>query len=444
MFMMADLFSLVFLIPLSYISFWFFQYMFMFLVFVFMLKYNFSGFEINFLFGLDNMSYYLSLLSYWICMLMMISSLKLYKMNNYYSLFLLVVNFLMISLLLAFSSLNLFSFYFFFEVSVIPTLVLIIGWGYQPERIEAGMYLLFYTMLFSLPMMIGLFVLYMEYNSLFFFKFFYSCNYILYLSLNMVFMVKIPMFFIHLWLPKAHVEAPVSGSMILAGVMLKLGGYGMIRLLKIFLPIWFYMNMYFILISLVGGFIVSLICLQQTDMKSLIAYSSVSHMGLVMSGILTMNSWGFIGGFVLMLAHGLCSSGLFCLSNLNYERVFSRSLYLNKGMMSYMPSLSFWWFMFCIMNMAAPPTLNLMGEIFLINSLVLYSSMTMIFLSLISFMGAAYSLFLFSYIQHGVMYSGFYSFYMGCGREYLLMFLHWFPLIILILMGDLFLIYSNI
>nr|AYR05284.1 NADH dehydrogenase subunit 4 [Coleoptera sp. ACP-2013] len=440
--MMANLFYMIFMIPLSYfLPFWLFPYFFTFGMFLFMINYNYSlWFNVSFIFSSDLVSYFLILLSYWICLLMIICSLKLYKMNNYYFLFLLMINFMMISLYLTFISLNLFSFYFFFEVSVIPTLILIMGWGYQPERIEAGMYLLFYTMFFSLPMMIGLFYLYKVYNSLFFFKLDCLSSFILYLSLNLVFMVKIPMFFIHLWLPKAHVEAPVSGSMILAGVMLKLGGYGMIRVMKIFLPIWVKINFYFIVISLVGGVIVSWICLRQADIKSLIAYSSVSHMGLSMSGILTMNNWGVGGAYVLMLAHGLCSSGLFSLANMNYERVFSRSLYLNKGMLMYLPNLAFWWFIFCISNMAAPPTLNLLGEIFLINSLVIYSNMLMILLSLMSFMGAAYSLFLFSYIQHGINYSGMYSFSMGCSREYLSLFLHWFPLVILIFKSDLFLL----
>nr|YP_010155752.1 NADH dehydrogenase subunit 4 [Colasposoma dauricum]QQY84943.1 NADH dehydrogenase subunit 4 [Colasposoma dauricum] len=439
---MANLFCLIFMIPLSFmISFWFFQYLFIFFMVIFMVSYNYFSFTlISFVFGCDLLSYFLVLLSYWICILMIMSSFKLYKNNNYYNLFLFMINFMMISLFISFASLNIFSFYFFFEVSIIPTLILVIGWGYQPERIEAGMYLLFYTMFFSLPMMIGLFYIYNYFNSLFFYKFEYSSSYILYFSLNLVFMVKIPMFFIHLWLPKAHVEAPVSGSMILAGVMLKLGGYGIIRVMKIFLPIWAEINFYFIIISLFGGVVVSWICLRQVDIKSLIAYSSVSHMGLVLSGILTINTWGISGGYILMLAHGLCSSGLFCLANINYERVSSRSLYLNKGMMSYIPSLSFWWFIFCISNMAAPPSLNLLGEIFLINSLVMYSSVLMILLGLISFMSAAYSLFLFSYIQHGVNYSGLYSFYVGSSREYLVLFLHWFPLVMLILKGDLFLL----
>ena len=112
---------------------------------------------------------------------------------------------------------------------------------------------------------------------------------ILYLCINLVFFIKIPLFFVHLWLPKAHVEAPVSGSIILAGVILKLGGYGLMRLLVIFLRVGLTVNYFFIGLSIVGGVIISLVCIRQSDIKSLIAYSSVVHMGMAVRGILTLN-----------------------------------------------------------------------------------------------------------------------------------------------------------
>nr|UAV86100.1 NADH dehydrogenase subunit 4 [Philus pallescens] len=440
--MMKFLFGLLFLIPLCfYSSFWVTQLMFFIFTFLFMLNlsFNYIYMDISYCFGFDLLSFSLVLLSFWICSLMVLASESLLKFNIYSDLFLLVMIFLLVSLILAFSSMNLFIFYLFFEVSLIPTLILIIGWGYQPERIEAGVYLLFYTLLVSLPMLISIFYCYKLFFSLEF-CFFDSMinNIFLYLVMNMIFLIKMPMFFVHLWLPKAHVEAPVSGSMILAGIMLKLGGYGLMRLMILFLELGIKVNLVFIVISLVGGFIVSLICIRQSDMKSLIAYSSVAHMGLVLGGIMTLNVWGFWGSLVLMVAHGLCSSGLFCLANISYERVGSRSLYLNKGLLNIMPSLSLWWFLLCSSNMAAPPSLNLLGEIMLINSLVSYSELNMIFLSLISFFSAVYSLFLYSFSQHGTYYSGFYSMYEVKFREYLLLFLHWFPLNFLILKSDLF------
>nr|AYN50382.1 NADH dehydrogenase subunit 4 [Apoderinae sp. 2 AV-2018] len=438
--MMKFVFSLFFLTLLCLWNvYWLIQISFFLLTFLFFfcLSYDSKFVGLSMGLGLDLLSFMMILLSFWICSLMILASMNVYKTGNYPNLFVFVILVLMLSLFLAFSSMNLMVFYLFFEVSLIPTLILILGWGYQPERLEAGMYLLFYTMFVSLPMMVSIFMYYSSYNTL---EFPLMTNqlmsWFMYLCMNMVFFIKIPMFFVHLWLPKAHVEAPVSGSMILAGVMLKLGGYGLIRLLKIFVFISVDLNYIFISISLVGGVYVSFICLRQSDIKSLIAYSSVAHMSLVLSGILTLNTWGFWGSLCLMVAHGLCSSGLFCLANMVYERTGSRSLYLNKGMVNVIPSLGLWWFLLCSSNMAAPPSLNLLGEISLINSLVMYSKLSMFFLSFISFFSAAYSLYIYSFIQHGINCSGKYTYSEGTFREYLLLFLHWFPLNTMILMGD--------
>nr|APX39295.1 NADH dehydrogenase subunit 4 [Longitarsus aeneus] len=443
--MMKILLSMIMLMLLSFnLSYWTFQWLFLILTFYFLLNYftlNLTN-EISYFLGCDLMSYSLILLSFWICSLMILASSKIFKSNNYFQFFIFVISMLMISLYMTFSSLNFFIFYLFFEISLIPTLILIIGWGYQPERLEAGIYLLFYTLLMSLPMMIMIFYLYNLANSLIFFLLELNFSSIfMYLCMNMVFFIKIPMFFLHLWLPKAHVEAPVSGSMILAGIMLKLGGYGLLRMMILFKLFNNSLNIFFIIISLMGGFIISMVCIRQSDMKSLIAYSSVSHMGLVLAGIMTLNYWGINGALGMMLAHGLCSSGLFCLANLSYERILSRSIYLNKGLLNLLPSLSLWWFLLLSSNMAAPPSLNLMSEIMLINSLVMFSSFNMVFLSLISFFSAVYSLFLYSYSQHGSFFSGLYSVLNGLNREYLLLFLHWIPLNFIFMKSEIFILW---
>nr|APB02812.1 NADH dehydrogenase subunit 4 [Lytta caraganae] len=439
--MMKFVCLLLMLLPLGFLNyFWLVQFMWMMTTFLFMLNFsfNYAHMYISYMFGLDLLSYLMILLSFWICALMVLASQKIFYTGFWSYLFIFVLVMMMISFLLAFGSLNLFTFYIFFEVSLIPTLMLIVGWGYQPERLQAGIYLLFYTLIASLPMMISIFYYYSLYGTLeFYFMEKELGEVIIYLCMNLVFFVKAPLFFVHLWLPKAHVEAPVSGSMILAGVMLKLGGYGLMRMMVVFLSVGVTTNYFFIGLSMIGGVIISLVCIRQSDIKSLIAYSSVAHMGMAISGILTLNFWGMSGALMMMVAHGLCSSGLFCLANLNYERVLSRSLYLNKGMINLIPSLSLWWFLFVSSNMAAPPSLNLMSEIMLINSIMSYDFMNMLVLMMLSFFSAAYSLYLYSFSQHGKVYFGLYSFSTGNLREYLLLLLHWFPLNVLILKGEL-------
>lgn len=255
-------------------------------------------------------------------------------------------------------------FYFLFELSLIPTLFLIIRWGYQPERLEAGIYIIIYTICASLPFFIIIIWL-LNKNGLVFINISYISNMlklpfmnIWWLFIIFAFIVKTPIYLTHLWLPKAHVEAPVSGSMILAGILLKLGGYGIIRLRSVFNFNNFFICTVFISISLWGAFITSIICVRQRDIKSLIAYSSVGHIGLLVGGLFTNFYIGWQGALVIIISHGVVSAGLFSLVNIVYDKVRSRRIYLVKGVLSISPICSLLIFFLCILNIGCPPSLN--------------------------------------------------------------------------------------
>lgn len=333
----------------------------------------------------------LTSLTFWLTALIMITTPK--KMSPF-------IICLLIILFIAFSSSNLIVFYFFFEASLIPTLIIVLGWGTQPERIQASFYLLIYTVSRRLPLLISM--IYIFYNrghlSSLMPNYFPS----LWITIILAFLVKIPMYGVHLWLPKAHVEAPVAGSIILAGILLKLGGYGMILFSSLSPPASFFFSSFLMASSMWGAIVTSALCLRQTDIKALIAYSSVGHIALVIGGILSNTSWGWKGATIIMVAHGLSSPALFYIANSVYSSSGSRALILNKGAFNAVsPFIIMWCFLFSAANMAAPPFIRLPREIILLTRILSQSIFLASIIVVVSFLAGAYSMFLFSSLSHG-------------------------------------------
>ncbi len=357
------------------------------------------------IFGVDGISLFfigLSILLIPICILMSWKAINYLKKEFLLSLF-----FILLLLVGVFSILDLLGFYILFEAILIPMFLIIGIWGSREEKVKAAFYFFFYTLIGSLLMLVSIFKIYSltgttNYQNLIFMELPNDLQFYLFIGFFASLAVKIPMIPFHIWLPQAHVEAPVAGSVLLAGILLKLGGYGFIRFSFPIFPIASeYFSPIIMLISLIALIYASLTTCRQVDIKRLIAYSSVAHMGLVTLAIFTHSIEGLVASITMMVAHGLVSSGLFMTSAVLYVRHHSRAIRYYRGLIMTMPIFSTITLILILANIGFPLTFNFIAELFSILAGFHYSYLIGALSCLGALLSTVYALYYYNRIYFG-------------------------------------------
>ena len=383
--------------------------------------------NLNFPLGIDGISLFFLLLTTLLIPLCLLTSWDSVKADiKKYLILFLIMEFFLIGV---FCVLDLLLFYIFFESVLIPMFLIIGIWGSRERKIRAAYFFFLYTLLGSVLMLLSVLYIYhqvgtTDYEILLTFNFSEFEQKIMWFAFFASFATKVPMIPVHLWLPEAHVEAPTAGSVILAGVLLKLGTYGFIRYsFPLFPEACFYFTPFVYSLSVVGIVYASFTAIRQSDFKRIIAYTSVAHMNLVMLGMFSFNVIGLEGAILQSLSHGFVASALFLIIGVVYDRHHTRMVKYYGGLVHTMPIYIFIFLFFTMANIGLPGTGSFVGE-FLILVGSFKANTTITFLGATGMIiGGCYSLWLFNRIAYGNLKTQYFNHYLDVNKREFLIFL---------------------